>query len=240
MNRHNMLSGLFITALTLSTAIFADQPSVSAITSQCYGETHKGALKHAVDLPTSGPNFVTYSRLASFAGRTYVHSEVAKVTLRAYQLLEERAPDTVYVYGETGFAEGGKFRPHVTHQNGLSVDFFVPVMDREGKSVALHTSLFNKLGYSLEFDTQGRLDDLVIDYEAMAKHLHALADAAEEMGVGIRVVIFDNDLQKILKQTPSGKTLSQRLIFSTKKPWVRHDEHYHVDFVVPCLSLKQY
>jgi penicillin-insensitive murein endopeptidase len=31
--------------------------------------------------------------------------------------------------------------------------------------------------------------------------------------------------------------LKQNLRFMKNKPWVRHDEHYHVDFAVPCKPL---
>lgn len=34
--------------------------------------------------------------------------------------------------------------------------------------------------------------------------------------------------------TPTGKALPKIMLFSVKKPWVRHDEHYHIDFVVKC------
>jgi len=34
--------------------------------------------------------------------------------------------------------------------------------------------------------------------------------------------------------TPRGPYLQQHLSFMKAKPWVRHDEHYHVDFAVPC------
>jgi murein endopeptidase len=71
---------------------------------------------------------------------------------------------------------GGRIRPHRTHQNGLSVDFFVPVRNAQGKSVPLPISITNRLSYNIEFDISGKY----------------------------------------------------------VKPWVRHDEHYHVDFAVPC------
>ncbi|MCM2359327.1 MAG: hypothetical protein NDI77_14350 [Geobacteraceae bacterium] len=68
----------------------------------------------------------------------------------------------------------------------------------------------------------------------MAEHLLALKKAADLGGVKIWRVIFDNDLQKLLFQTSKGKDLQAQLTFSKKKPWVRHDEHYHIDFIVPC------
>lgn len=202
--------------------------------SVCRGEAHQGSLENGWQLPSSGPNFEAYSSIGVIAGRNYVHSKVYEVVVSAYAALEKDAPGKHFVYGETGLEEGGKFRPHKTHQNGLSVDFFVPVVNGNGESVGLPISAMNKLGYNIEFNGQAKFEEYEIDFEAMAKHLLAIKRASDSHKVGIRVVIFDNEYQKKLMATPTGKKLPSLLKFSTKKPWVRHDEHYHIDFVVPC------
>jgi penicillin-insensitive murein DD-endopeptidase len=166
--------------------------------------------------------------------KDYVHSKVYEVIVSAYAALEKDAPGKYFVYGETGFEEGRSFRPHKTHQNGLSVDFFVPVINDSGKSVGLPINALNKLGYNIEFNDQAKFKNFEIDFEAMAKHLLAIKRASDSHNIGIRVVIFDNEYQKKLLATPTGKKLPAILKFSTKKPWVRHDEHYHIDFVVRC------
>jgi len=143
-------------------------------------------------------------------------------------------PNTVFVYGETGSEDGGQFDPHKTHQNGLSVDFMVPVLDAAGDSVPLPTSMLNKWGYDLEFDDSGRLDDLRIDYAAISEHLYQLHRAANDAGVGIWRVIFDPNLQPHLHATKRWAYLVKNMEFSTKRSWVRHDEHYHVDFKLEC------
>lgn len=169
------------------------------------------------------------------AGRTYVHSEVHTLVIDAYEALAKSAPTKVFLYGETGLAEGGRFRPHKTHQNGLSVDFMVPVVDGAGASVPLPTSLANRLGYDLEFDSRGALDDLRIDFEAIAFHLAALAQVREGKAIAIRRVIFDPELQPFLHNTKAWPEI-KGLRFSKRRSWVRHDEHYHVDFAVACKS----
>lgn len=116
----------------------------------------------------------------------------------------------------------------------MSVDFFVPVTDSKGRSVTLPANALNKLGYDIEFDARGRYRDYAIDYDAMALHLLALKKAADKRGVKIWRVIFDPALQKGLFASAHGKTLANNMFFPKTKPWVRHDEHYHVDFVVPC------
>ncbi|WLI89944.1 penicillin-insensitive murein endopeptidase [Massilia sp. R2A-15] len=205
-----------------------------AVTSQCYGRVANGRIENSVKLPASGPNFTAYSAWGSAAGRTHVHSTTAEIMLAAYRALEAGSPQVRYVYGETGWPAGGRFRPHQTHQNGLSVDFFVPVRDQTGKSVALPTGLTTKMGYAIEFDADGRYGAYRIDFPAIAEHLYQLDVAAKAHHAGIAMVIFDTAYLPRLFVTPRGQYLQQHLSFMKGKPWVRHDEHYHVDFAVPC------
>ncbi|MBA4369156.1 MAG: replication initiation protein [Desulfobacterium sp.] len=202
--------------------------------STCYGTTKDGRLENGWQLPSSGKNFEAYSSLGVILGRNYVHSKVYEVVVAAYKTLESSAPEKVFVYGESGFKEGGRFRPHKTHANGLSVDFFVPVVNQAGGSVKLPISPLNKFGYSIEFNQNAQYNDLALDFEAMAKHLLAIKQAADAHSVGIGVVIFDNSFQEKLFATPTGKKLPELMRFSVKQPWVRHDEHYHIDFEVKC------
>ncbi len=202
--------------------------------SVCYGTTRNGRLEGGVRLPTEGPNFVSYGMLPEQAGRTYVHSEVRDVIVDAYRMLERDQPGKVFKYAETGFREGGPFKPHKTHRNGLSVDFMAPVTDRAGKSAQLPTNPFNRYGYDIEFDATGRYGDYVIDYEALAAHIVALHKAAKRHGIGIWRVIFDPALAPRLYATKYGPYIRKNIEIPRRKSWVRHDEHYHVDFDVKC------
>ncbi len=207
---------------------------LSASESICYGTTSNGRLEGGVQLPSSGINFTSYSLLMELAGRTYVHSTVYDIVVSSYEQLSDELPEKVYKYAETGFESGGRFRPHKTHQNGLSVDFMTPVIDSMGKSVHLPTHPFNKFGYNIEFDKNGKYDGLSIDYDAMAAHIVALYKEARKHGVNLWRVIFDPQLQPSLFKTKYGTYLKEHVQFSQKRSWVRHDEHYHVDFAVPC------
>ncbi len=200
----------------------------------CYGTTSSGRIEKAVKLPGSGKNFVAYSAVARGAGRTWVHSDVYDILLESYRFLETEQPEKVYKYAETGFAAGGKFKPHKTHQNGLSVDFMVPVLNEIGQSVHLPTHPFNKFGYNIEFDKIGNYKNYKIDYESMAAHIVALDKATRKRGYTLWRVIFDPDMQKYLLASSYGEYLQANVTFSTKPSWVRHDEHYHVDFEIPC------
>jgi len=202
--------------------------------SVCYGTVARGRIENSVALPGEGPNFTAYSDLAVWLGRTYVHTRVAEVVGDAYAALAQTQPELRYVYGETGSARGGRFRPHRTHQNGLSVDFFVPVRDAAGVSVPLPTGAGHRYGYDLEFDAAGRWGEYTLDFPALAEHLYQLHRAAVARKVGIALVIFDTAYLPRLFATPRGAYLRAHLPFMRGKPWVRHDEHYHVDFAVPC------
>jgi penicillin-insensitive murein endopeptidase len=202
--------------------------------STCYGSTGNGHLENGVKLPGKGPNFISYGKLPELAGRTYVHSTVRDVIVDAYRLLEVEQPNKVYKYAETGLAEGGQFKPHKTHHNGLSVDFMVPVINDKGKSVHLPSHPLNRYGYTIEFDVTGRYEDYHIDYEALGAHIVALHRAAQKHGIGVSRVIFDPQLQPYLYRTSSGAYIKQHINIPIKRSWVRHDEHYHVDFDVTC------
>lgn len=216
-------------------AIACSSPVVAEST--CYGTSSKGRIQDAVLLPDNGPNFSAYSSVGVGLGRTYVHSKVRDVVISAYGALLHAAPGKVFVYGETGWQSGGRFRPHRTHQNGLSVDFFVPVTDLAEKSVPLPISALNKFGYGIDFDASGRFKDYAIDFDAIAEHLYRLSLAAQKAQVPIARVIFDPPYLPRLFATKHGAFLRQSVNFMKGSAWVRHDEHYHVDFSVPCKPL---
>jgi penicillin-insensitive murein endopeptidase len=221
-------------AALLSAVLCLHPPPALAAESQCHGTVSKGRIENSVKLPASGRNFTAYSALGVAAGRTHVHSKVADILLAAYDELAQAQPSNVYVYGETGWASGGRFRPHRTHQNGLSVDFFVPVRNAAGQSVPLPTGVTNKLGYDIEFDRAGKHGEYTIDFPALAEHLYQLHLAAQAQGAGLSLVILDPAYLPRLFATERGPYLRGTLPFMKGQPWVRHDEHYHVDFSVPC------
>jgi penicillin-insensitive murein endopeptidase len=222
-------SAIFLVGLTLVVCVRA-----GASESVCYGTSSKGHLKGAVRIPEAGVNFGPYSTFGVTLGRTYVHSRVAATIADAYAALAKSTPDKRYVYGESGWSGGGRIKPHRTHQNGLAVDFFVPVLDEAGRSVDLPTGATNKFGYGIEFDGHARYEGLVIDFEAIADHLYALHNAARENGIGIQRVIFEKAYIPRLYATQRGDFVKASIPFMQGQPWVRHDEHYHVDFAVPC------
>jgi penicillin-insensitive murein endopeptidase len=199
---------LLIGVLGTSTGTCAEQ-------SRCFGTTSKGRLEAGARLPLSGSNFSAYSLVGWSLGRTHVHSKVHAVLVEALQKLEASAAGKVFVYGETGFSNGGPFKPHKTHQNGLSVDLMVPVL-RDGQSVPLPGTLLNRFGYDIEFDKQGRFEDYLIDFEALAELIYQVQLGASAAQVGIAQVIFDLPLQQHLWTTSRGAYLKEHVRFSTR------------------------
>jgi penicillin-insensitive murein endopeptidase len=212
---------------------------IKAESSSCFGTTSNGYIQNSVKLPSKGKNFLSYSSIANLAGRTYVHSKVRDIIITAYKELEMEQPTKVYKYAETGFKKGGWFKPHKTHQNGLSVDFMTPVVNNQGDSVHLPTNLLNKLGYNIEFDKNNRFDGMLIDFEALAAHIVSLHRESKKQGYGLWRVIFAPELQPYLFKTQYANYLKDNIQFSKKRSWVRHDEHYHVDFAIPCNKNKK-
>ena len=143
-------------------------------------------------------------------------------------------PNIKFKYAETGWENGGKFAPHKTHQNGLSVDFMVPVIDEGGNSVYFATTIGNKSGYGVDFDEHGTYQNFTIDYESMAAHIVALDKSAKKLGIKLKRVIFAPELRPLLFKTSLGKYLKNNVTFMKNKAWVRHDEHYHIDFDISC------
>lgn len=218
-------------------ALLAPSSPAVAAGSVCHGTPAKGRIEHAVQLPARGKNFRAYSAVGVNLGRTYAHGRVADAVADAYAALARVASKKTFVYGETGFAKGGPFKPHNTHQNGLSVDFMVPVIDAKGRSVPLPAHAGNRYGYDIEFDADARYRDLRIDFEALGEHLYALDQASQRSGSRIDRVIFEPAFLLRLFATTRGGYLRQHIEFTRGKVWWRHDEHYHVDFTVPCRPL---
>jgi penicillin-insensitive murein endopeptidase len=215
-----------VLALTLlGTTASAETQAISFGASRC------GRLEGGTAVLCSGPNFAAFSSLACQLGRNYLHPLVAQTIVDAYASLQESHPRRVWQFGDLGWKKGGRLRPHRTHRNGRSADFFFPV-DRAGYPARVPISIFNKFGYGLDFDDNGQLGELTISWEALADHLAALRRAGRRHGVKIQRVILAPSLRRrLLRRVPKARKL--RALFNKRQAWVRHDEHYHVDFDIP-------
>jgi penicillin-insensitive murein endopeptidase len=71
----------------------------------------------------------------------------------------------------------------------------------------------------------------------MAAHIKVLHLEAQAAGIDIQRIIFDPLLQPLFFKTNDGEYIKKNIYIPTKRSWVRHDEHYHVDFKIKCKSL---
>ena len=220
-----------------------DQPTAGAGTSTCYGTPANGRIEGAVRMPASGDNFAPYCWACIAALRTYAHRLVIDTSVAAYEQLATSHPKIVWIYGEIGGPNGGSFKPHRTHQNGLSVDYMVPVLiEHDGKRTPgrLPIHAMNRFGYDEDFDKRGRQKvpdgsgTRIIDFDAIAAHILALDRQARKRKGRVARVLFAPDLQDDLFKTPTGRKLRGKIRFNKNQTWVRHDDHYHVDFAFPC------
>jgi len=214
-------------SLALCTAAAASEDAALS-----YGSGGCGKLQGGVALPCRGPNFEAGAATACLLGRNYLHPLVRDTVVAAFQALATQQPRRTWQYGETGKASGGRLWPHKTHQNGLAADFFMPVVNKQGEPQRLSISVLNKFGYALEFSKRGTLDGLRIDWQGVGAQLLALATAGQSRGVTIERIIITPDFhQPLLQQVPALQRLAPLLM--KREAWVRHDEHFHVDFAIP-------
>jgi penicillin-insensitive murein endopeptidase len=143
-------------------------------------------------------------------------------------------PDRRFVVGETGWPHGGRFWPHRSHENGLSVDVFMPLRDEAGRTRDVAAWPWNELGYGLEFDAKGKLGDLSIDFDEVALLLTEISARAPMFGLRVQQIIVAPEYVPLILASPSGRKMGALSAAFLRRPvWWRHDEHLHVDFTVP-------
>ena len=206
-----------------------DTPTVS----RSVGSPAAGHLENGHPLPPSGHGYVTYSYLGSALGRQYVHGAVRDLLVEALAACAKARPDRRFVIGETGWPRGGSFWPHQGHENGLSVDVFMPVRDEAGRAQELGAWPWNRFGYGLELDAAGKIGDLHVDFDDLGMLLVELGARAPAFGLRVQQIIVAPEYVPLLLASPSGRTLGALAsTLQRQAVWWRHDEHVHVDFAV--------
>jgi len=94
----------------------------------------------------------------------------------------------------------------------------VPVINKQGNSVYLPTTILNKYGYNIEFDSDGKFNDLEIDFDALGAHIVALHKTALKNNADIWRVIFDPALRVRLYKSKHGKYIQEKLFIPEKNP----------------------
>ncbi|MBL4704915.1 MAG: penicillin-insensitive murein endopeptidase [Flavobacteriales bacterium] len=203
--------------------------------SKSLGSHGNGTLKHGKLMPFSGSNFTYFDTTSYVKSRAFVHDKVKKSVLAAYYACDTICPDYHFTLMECSNQHGGKIWPHRTHQNGLSIDFAMPLQKSKKQYRGLDLTGANH--YLMDFDENGvYLEDkkVSINFEIVCQHILALEQACRENGLKIKKVIIKTDLKDDLYASPSGQKIKESGIYVVKKlePLINqlHDDHYHIDF----------
>ncbi|MCX6181513.1 MAG: penicillin-insensitive murein endopeptidase [Bacteroidetes bacterium] len=206
-----------------------------SLPSKSTGTYSKGELINGKMMPFHGTNFTYFSETSYLSGRAYVNLKVKNSVLGAYSKLEKAHPGRMFGLMECSNKKGGKLWPHHTHQNGLSVDFMMPLI-KDGKP-------YYKLDddgpdhYLLSFNDQGQYckdTTISIDFNLVAQHILLLDEQARKNGLHVKKVIIKIELKDELFATPYGKKLKAKGIYVVQAltPQINdiHDDHFHIDF----------
>lgn len=203
--------------------------------SKSTGSPGKGKLENAKLIPFSGKNFEYFDSGSYLMGRAYTNDKVLRTVLATYQDLDSAMPGRKFYIMEASKQFGGKLWPHRTHQNGLSIDFMMPLLKDKKPYYG-----FAKLGvqhYQLHFNDNGTYEDdesIKIDFNTIARHILMLNKQAKNQRMKVNKVIIKIEYKPHLFATEYGKLLKKSGIYVVQSltPAVNqlHDEHFHIDF----------
>ncbi len=134
-------------------------------------KTVKGQLNGTRSLPPRGKGYRTYSYFGAALGRQYAHHKVIETLQESFESLHEATGQTFDI-AEIGAQHGGRFSPHFTHREGLSVDIMTP-MKKNGKPARLTTGPLSLWGYCWHIDAKTNcLNGLKWDVSKSSKYPH--------------------------------------------------------------------
>ncbi|MFN5415428.1 MAG: hypothetical protein ACK5B9_00105, partial [Flavobacteriia bacterium] len=199
------------------------------------GTVGNGSLQNGKLFPFEGKNFFYFDTSSYLAGRAFLNGKVKDLMLETYQVLEKKIPQRNFGVMECSHEDGGKLSPHITHQNGLSVDFMTPLMSKD--SIFGNLDKIGLQHYFLDFNSDGKYlkdNSVQIDFDALALHILTLNELSSSKGLKIEKILFKIELLDNLFASKFGKKLKESGIYFAKKlsPQINalHDDHYHIDF----------
>ncbi len=205
--------------------------------STAVGTAAKGSLLHGKLIPFQGPNYRYYDTLSYLDDRAFVHHGVKKAVLAAYEEMDSLFPRRLFTIMECSKKDGGKIWPHRTHQNGVSIDFMVPMTQGGNPYYGLDTMGFSH--YLLDFADDGSapgLPDVKIDFDIVAAHLLSLQRCALKNGLAVSKILLKKELLDELFASRYGPQLKASKLYFPQglEPLINqlHDNHYHIDFVL--------
>ncbi len=216
---------------------YRQQHTSDSIPSTSTGSVSNGQLKHGKLVPFDGDNFRYFDTTSYLNDRAFVHDKVLKTVLETYRVLASSPPGRTFTIMECSHKNGGKLYPHRTHQNGLSIDFMMPLV-KDGKPY-YKLDTIGQFHYLLDFDNTGRLTQdtsIHIDFELVANHIVTLDSVGSTNGLSIKKVIVNTDLKDELYAGSWGTRLKTSSVYVVRSltPLINslHDDHYHIDFEI--------
>jgi penicillin-insensitive murein endopeptidase len=199
------------------------------------GTVNAGELKHGKLFPFKGDNFFYFDKGSYLAGRAFLNGFVRSSVLETFDSLYKIMPTRYFGVMECSNEHGGEMQPHKTHQNGLSVDFMMPLLKDDLPYYGLDS--IGLIHYLLDFDDAGKYKkdpSVSVDFNLMARQILLLDFFAKKVGLKIFKVIVKIEFKDELFMTEYGKLLKASDIYVVQglTPTINalHDDHFHVDF----------
>jgi len=199
------------------------------------GTVGKGSLINGKLIPFNGKNFQYFDTNSYLSGPAYVNNKVLKTILHSYRALDSVDIHRKFYIMECSPKNGGNLFPHKTHQNGLSVDFIMPLIKNNKPYYGLDT--IGTTYYFITFNQNGRYNKdttVSIDFNLVAQQILTLEKSANIYGLRIAKVIINTFFKEELFATTFGKELKNSGIYIVKNldNYTNnfHDDHFHIDF----------
>ncbi len=193
--------------------------------SRSHGLAVAGGVSFARSLAPFGADHQTHSTADAALGRQYLHSDVVDTLQAAFA--EERAGSLGrgrhaprWRVAETGWRGGGWFSPHLTHQDGLSVDIVTPL-----QAGRLPSWPWQELGYGLELDPVGAFGEQAVEFDRLARLFDGLCRQAPKHGLVTRALIVWGPWHPAIRGRM--RSTCRNTLIDAPLP---HDDHVHVTF----------
>lgn len=198
------------------------EPSIS------YGNNNKGSLENARRLPYKHKGYTSYSYLGYLAGRTFVHEKVKITLLEAFENLDGKYNNWDFVIGDASAKEGGPMSFQEEKQNGLTVDFLLPLaIDGKPYNKQRITNYWN---YAMTFDQTGRLDGMEVDYSVLAGMLVEIQMAAAKHDLTIKKIEMHPEIKRGLLGKNIASILKNILGGSVRKDGKSSPAYFTISF----------
>ncbi|MCR6637865.1 MAG: penicillin-insensitive murein endopeptidase [Sporocytophaga sp.] len=209
----------------------------NSIPSTSTGTVSGGALINGKLFPFQGANYQYFDTSSYINNRAFLNDKIRTAVISSYKQLEKEIPDRKFFIMECSNKNGGKIFPHRTHQNGLSIDFMMPLI--KGNKAFYDLDTIGAGHYWLDFDNEGKYSEdksISIDFDLVARQILSLETQARNNGYKIQKVIIKTEYKNLIFATPYGKKLKQSNIYFvnslTSLINSLHDDHFHIDFEI--------